>query len=205
MASLFNPKLPRYGPGLGVLRAKSIVAIIKENEARKVKNQGRPKEGGTWENASETNASSSGKKQQMTSEEIYWLKAKNGNLPAEWVGGKSGNNSRQCGEYSDEAYGVDPQGVRELWDVNLFGKRKEVSHEKTNGTNSMRNMSYEQGSGPTQENWAHKEVNEKGSIPLGLGAEQGSQISELGLNSSNGLQSDGKKDMNRKANCVARN
>ena len=139
----------------------------------------------------------------MTSEEIHWLKAKNGNLPAEGIGGKSGDNSRQCGEYSDEAYGVDPQGVWELWDVNLFGK--EVSHKKTNGTNSMRNMSYEQGNGPTQENWAHKEVNEEGSIPLGLGAEQGSQISELGLNSSNGLQSDGKKDMNRKVNCVARN
>ena len=62
MASLFNPKLPRYGPGLGVSRAKSIVAIIRENEARKVKNQGRPEEGGAWENASETRASSSGKK-----------------------------------------------------------------------------------------------------------------------------------------------
>ena len=32
-----NPKLPRYGPNVGVLVAKTLATIIKENEAKKEK------------------------------------------------------------------------------------------------------------------------------------------------------------------------
>ena len=43
--SMLNPKLPRYGPGLGVPSAKSLDAIIKENEVRR-RSQGRVEEEG---------------------------------------------------------------------------------------------------------------------------------------------------------------
>ena len=37
VVSFLNPKLPRYGPSVGVLVAKTLATIIKENEARKEK------------------------------------------------------------------------------------------------------------------------------------------------------------------------
>ena len=74
LLSIFNPKLPRYGLGLGVPRAKSMATIIRENEARKMKNQGAPEKGGVWEHSCGSSASSIGKMQQMVYEEIYWPK-----------------------------------------------------------------------------------------------------------------------------------
>ena len=46
---VFNPKLPRYGPGLGVLAAMRLEAIQKENESRKERGQNCHKKEGARE------------------------------------------------------------------------------------------------------------------------------------------------------------
>ena len=46
---VFNPKLPRYGSGLGVLAAMRLEAIQKENESRKERGQNCHKKEGARE------------------------------------------------------------------------------------------------------------------------------------------------------------